>query len=1147
MSIFSELSKLDTSNPKYEKHIRTIQNNVYSDIEDRSNANSDDTYDTNKDVLLDSKEDSSNDTQDNSIQQETDSSITSNTESIQENKHIQAIQVQHTDITNNEHDIVNITTNHTENLDINTPIISQNDRGMVSNEGILSLEYNDTLKDSNESEKQNQRSDYTLNTHSDTLEIRPTQTDSNLNTTLNNSNDYYHTSILDTATVSSIGTLDTHNQTTHIHSHESKENNSPSNNSILLLPYLPQVTQENVTTNVATTQQDSKETQENISQEIKESHTTQNINIIDSHIIESYKQTLPIQKAQETTKEALQTQETDSKKCKKGKKKVKNTATTQKISLQQKLARVYSKLSTNFTNICNNFTHILESLLLKEPLVYSLAYENNIATKFNEHTLVTKDGNLCAGIKLEGISYANATINNELELASLRSQFFNRLDSSIELNIFCKKELGTLCLDSKPCPNPYANEIIKKWENGIKIFTISYYLIFSTKTKRLTGYFESKKRKMTEEQSQDSNTLSYENKYAKLQNILQLAKADLSEYNPKVLNSDEILNFYATYSNMQHTNLTYSHSLLSDCYITSDVEFKKDYMVFSRNDNKEVYARFLSVKAYETENLSSIIPTSILRENTNYYTIIHAEAIPKSEAIKKVKRVRTFAIPLIQNTLDELVQLLQSERENIIKISFSVLVVSHIDKEDLDSKSNVIKKLLETQNLNVVKETLNQKPLFFSFFPSRGNLNARMRHQTSAALSTLITFENDILGNKQNRWGNKPISIFQHTSGSPFYFNFHDNATSSAVGHTLVIGGTGYGKTTIMQFLMLNLFKYDINIFAMDKMRGMHNFTHFIGGEYHDLEDLKSLDSNLNNSHIKGFALNPFSLKDTNENNLFLHAWLCEMGNIGESEHDLRDIVKTTLKSLRDTQKYHEENGNEWVISLTDFFDTMRLPNDKDISIKERFTEYINGLFDNKKDALNFDKQLSILNMDSILKNPKLSSLSAMYLFHKIKNISKNANKGFFIWIDELRDYLNDESMRDKIIEMIVEIRKINGVITMGIQNLDFLEHVKNANTFIDNMSNYIIFPTKDEKTLAQLESQLSLSASEINFLQSSSKQDRRILYKQKEIGSAILNVNLERLDNYLKIFSSSASDVLKLKELQEKYKHEWREYYLKT
>ena len=48
-------------------------------------------------------------------------------------------------------------------------------------------------------------------------------------------------------------------------------------------------------------------------------------------------------------------------------------------------------------------------------------------------------------------------------------------------------------------------------------------------------------------------------------------------------------------------------------------------------------------------------------------------------------------------------------------------------------------------------------------------------------------------------------------------------------------------------------------------------------------------------------------------------------------------------------------------------------------------------------------------------------------------------------------------------------------------------------------------------------------------------------------MGSAILNVNLERLGNYLKIFSSSASDVLKLRELQDTYKHEWREYYLKA
>ncbi len=199
---------------------------------------------------------------------------------------------------------------------------------------------------------------------------------------------------------------------------------------------------------------------------------------------------------------------------------------------------------------------------------------------------------------------------------------------------------------------------------------------------------------------------------------------------------------------------------------------------------------------------------------------------------------------------------------------------------------------------------------------------------------------------------------------------------------------------------------------------------------------------------------------------------------------------------------------------------------------------------------LPFSISLNCFKVDdtiAILKNPKLSALSAMYLFHKIKNISKNANKGFFIWIDELRDYLNDKNMRDKIIEMIVEIRKINGVITMGLQNLDFLDEISNANTFIENMSNYIIFPTKDEKTLEQLYSKLSLSGSEINFLSQASKNKRQVLFKQKEIGSAILDVNLSSLGkDYLRVFSSSSDDVNELLELKKQYPSEWRDRYLK-
>ncbi|RDU65777.1 hypothetical protein CQA53_05650 [Helicobacter didelphidarum] len=823
-----------------------------------------------------------------------------------------------------------------------------------------------------------------------------------------------------------------------------------------------------------------------------------------------------------------------------------------------KIAKSFSQTKKFFLQKLNLTTEFLESLFVKEPLVYSLAYENNIACKLNETMLVLKDGNLCCGIKIEGVSYAGATMNKEIELAKSRNQFWNRLTDDIELNIFCKKELMDLNLLDEKVKNLYAERIIKKWESGTKAYKITYTLIFSTKKKRITGYFESKKRKMTQEQEENKENLSFEHKEAKLKEILQLAMQDFSDFTPHIFKSDEILNFYATYCNMQNTNLSYSNNLLTDSYITSDIEFKKDYMIFytnlsekhvqknineemqrenrkdiSKDDyRKKVYARFISIKAYEGESLSTIIPTSILRESSDYYCMIHCEAINREQAIKKVKRVKTFAVDLIKNQLEELTQLLQSERENILKISFSVLIVSYKNIQDLNEKTDSMKSLLEKQNLSIVKETLNQKPLFFSFFPSRGNLNARMRYQSGAALSTLCIFENDILGNNANRWGKRPITTFQHLSGSPFLFNFHDNDTSSAVGHTLVIGGTGFGKTTLMQFLMLNLLKYDINIFAMDKLRGMHNFTEYIGGEYHDLGYEK-------------FKLNPFSLEDTSENNEFLKQWLEDVMNItqgkeaSEAEIEGSKMIQSTIQSLRASYKDLDKQ-----ITLTDFYQSIPLANEK-INLKGRIEPYLKSLFDNSEDALNFNKQLSILNMDSILNNQNLAGLSAMYLFHKIKNISKNADKGFFIWIDELRDYLGVESMRTKIIEAIVEIRKINGVIAMGIQNLDFLENVANANTFIDNMSNFVILSTNDETTLEKLRERIGLSESEINFLKTTKKSARQILFKQKEVGSSILDINLRKLGNYLRIFSSSASDVKQLNDLKMQYPKEWREMYL--
>lgn len=768
-----------------------------------------------------------------------------------------------------------------------------------------------------------------------------------------------------------------------------------------------------------------------------------------------------------------------------------------------------------------------------QPKVYSMAEESNIACKYNDFLLCTKDGNLVLGIALNGYSYSSSSEDEELSLAMLRNQFFVRLKDDIELNIIIKKEIIEISNDSSTVKNIHAKEIIDKWDNRASAFKISYYLIFSTKSKNLTGFFESLKEKSTQEKLEKEEKEQSKVKFHIKERLLDEIKInvfnDLASYEPRLLNSNELVNIFASYANANNTNLKYSFGLLTDSYLSSNVEFKKDYMIFDRNDNKTIYQRFLSVKSYETDSITSLINTSILRENTESLIFIHCEALGKEKAIKKVKDTMLVAQDIVKDELLSLMELIKADRESLILVSYSILLSAE-SLEELNEKTNIIKGLLENQSLNIVKETLNQKPLFFSFFPSRGNLNVRVRALQAKNLSTIVSFENDILGLKTNSWGKKPITIFRHLSGSPFLFNFHESEEENSLGHTLIIGGTGAGKTTLTQFLMLNLFRYDINIFAMDKLRGMHNFATYLGCEYHDFEETED--------GLSGFKLNPFSLENTRENNLFLKSWLCKMGSIKEdSDFEFAGLVEKAINSLRNIEK---DNIN----TFTHFYNALPNANEGDIHI--RFKSFLKSLFDNEEDALNFNKQLSILNMDAILKNERLAGLSALYLFHKIKNISKQSAKGFFIFIDELKDYLHDETMKKSILESILEVRKLNAVVAMGVQNLEFFESTKNANSFLGNLANFIIFPTSNEKILNELEEKINLTGSELDFLKKTNNKSRKILFKQQNTNqSAILDINFAKLGSYLRVFSSNASDVKLLKELKSKYSADFRQRYL--
>lgn len=790
-----------------------------------------------------------------------------------------------------------------------------------------------------------------------------------------------------------------------------------------------------------------------------------------------------------------------------------------------------SQNNSKNSNGLNSINRAIDSIFtLKEPEIYSMSKETNIACKLDENYILTKDENIATAIEFEGISYSSSDQAQELSYLQSRVMFFNNIKSDIEINIIIKKIKKASMEDkddgSIKLTNIYANEIIQKWTSDKDFFTIKYYFIISTISKNITGALESLKQKATTEKNE---TITSQNvKLSNIKESVQDVFNKLSNFKPRHMSSDELINFYATYTNAQETNLQYTHETLSDCYINSDTTFKKDYIEFYKNDGTTSYARYISIKSYETENISSAITSDMLHNKNEYMVYIHLKAYEKEKALKKIKDTASFSQDFIKNELQVLLELVKADRENLIEVSYSVYLLAD-SLEELEEKTNDIKSILENQGLNVVRETLNQKALYFSLFPSRGNINARKKTLKTSNIATIVNFENEITGFNRNDWGNQAVTHFRHLNGTPYLFNFHwQEFGDRPSGHTMIIGGTGAGKTTLIQFLMCNLYKYNIDIFSMDKLRGMYNFATYTDGEYHDGDE--------------NFHLNPFSLEPSKDNLEFLKNWLCLMAQVKQDEHKAINEIAETIERLYDNRQ------KDKAITLSNFIQS--LPANEETNLRIKFKNYENSIFNNEEDALNFTKQLSIINMDNIINNPRISALCAIYIFHRLKYQAKNSTnkRGFFCFIDELKDYLNDEIMREKILEAILEVRKIGGVMCMGFQSLSLFKNTQKGSSFLDNIANYIIFPTSSQNELQEMKDIIGLTDNEISFLSSAGTNSRQVLLKMKLSNqSAILNVDLSRLGNHLKVFSSSSDNVALIKKLKQEYPHpqEWRQLYL--
>jgi type IV secretion/conjugal transfer VirB4 family ATPase len=155
------------------------------------------------------------------------------------------------------------------------------------------------------------------------------------------------------------------------------------------------------------------------------------------------------------------------------------------------------------------------------------------------------------------------------------------------------------------------------------------------------------------------------------------------------------------------------------------------------------------------------------------------------------------------------------------------------DPRFADEKLRLAEKVIQGRDFTSMVETVNAIEAWLGSLPGHVYANVRQPPISTINLTHMIPLSAVWAGPLTDAHLNAPPLFFGRTEGStPFRFSLH----VGDVGHTLVIGPTGAGKSVLLALMALQFRRYEgSRIFVFDFGGSARAATLAIGGSWHDL------------------------------------------------------------------------------------------------------------------------------------------------------------------------------------------------------------------------------------------------------------------------------------------------------------------------
>jgi type IV secretion system protein VirB4 len=441
------------------------------------------------------------------------------------------------------------------------------------------------------------------------------------------------------------------------------------------------------------------------------------------------------------------------------------------------------------------------------------------------------------------------------------------------------------------------------------------------------------------------------------------------------------------------------------------------------------------------------------------------------------------------------------------------LTVMCIEENAKSLESALSMAVVELSNVGIagVRERMNLEPSFWGQLPCNSDFIARKSTVNTLNIAAFASFHNYPSGKRKgNHWGDA-VTVFNTVSGTPYFFSFHVRD----VGHTMIIGPTGSGKTVLLNFLCAQAQKFKCRLFFFDKDRGAEIFIRAIRGRY-------MAPDAANNS---GF--NPLQLEESNQNKAFLVEFI-----------KLLVSVNGEIVTAQDMERINEAvNGNYKLPKnqrrLRNVAPFMGLSGPGTLAGRLSMWHSDGShtkLFDNEDDVIDFSSASTFgIEMGEVLKDKASTAPVLLYLFHRIQ--TSLDGKPTMIVLDEAWALIDNPVFAPRLKDWLKVLRKLNTFVVFATQSVEDASKSAISDTLIQQTATQIFLPNL--RATQVYRDVFMLSEREFLLVKTTDPSTRFFLVKQDNDG-VIARIDLSGMSEIVRILSGRIDTIIALEQVIE-------------